>query len=106
MASRTPWQGNGDGHVYEHLFTPPEPRTWGPLDCPSFVRICHPENWPNDRDVPRALRRAKPVGNKRPKSADMKRRASERKARLLAEHRPELERRAIDAPLVQSEKVG
>jgi hypothetical protein len=68
---RQPWLGNGDGHVYEHVATPPEARTWGPLDCPSFVRVCHPENWPNDRDVPKALRRAKPKGNRKPRGAGL-----------------------------------
>lgn len=43
---RTPWVGAGSGHVYEHLATPPEPRTWGPNDCPPWVRVNHPENKP------------------------------------------------------------
>jgi len=52
MRKRSRWLGNGDGHVYEHVMTPPEDRTWGPLDCPSFVRINHPENWPSKRVAP------------------------------------------------------
>lgn len=61
MSKRGKWEGNGDGHVYEHVMTPPERRTWGPMDCPSFVRVCHPENAKTTQQHARPKRKSAPM---------------------------------------------
>ena len=92
MAKRTPWQGNGDGHVYEHVMTPPEPRTWTWRDCPSFVLVTHPENAPADPQKGRPLRERKGLSRTTYLDGRPRETKRQRAARILAENAPMVQR--------------